>query len=325
MTAVLEQPRTGADRVNPEEFLDAGNPGSWSRQRGALLEAGHYREAYDVLADKVPYVQNQLRPYAERLSGRQNYWTITHDRIARFIDDGRPKRILDVGCSIGCHAIEFARNGHETWGVDILPVMIAKGRELADSLGLTQRIHLQEGDIRRLGERFEQGFFDAAVACDIFEHLDDAALIEVLRGLRRVVRAGGTVVIQTSPGRCYYWFEPDRRKLLALLAPLAWLPDRLFTAYVRTLDHWYIQGVRREPAAFYRHEPGHINCMDPVHLKGLLQKAGLANVRAFAVHAHPGFKDEGCLRAPWTRRLFGRKSIAARNVFGIATIPAEAP
>lgn len=323
MTVVLEQPRSETNPVDPAEFVDAAHPRSWSRQVGALLGAGHYREAYEVLAEKVPYIENQLRPYAERLAGHENHWTLTHDCIARFIDDGRPRRILDVGCATGCHAIEFARSGHETWGIDILDGMIAKGRELAESLGLAARVHLEQGDIRHLGERFESGFFDAAVACDIFEHLDDAALAEVLRGLRRVVRAGGTVVIQTSPGRYYYWFEPDRRKLLALLVPLAWLPDRLLTGYVRALDRWYVQGLRHEPPAFYRHEPGHINCMDPVHLAGLLRRAGLANVRTFAVHAHAGYKDEGCLRAPWTRRLFGRRSIAARNVFGIAQIPAE--
>jgi len=29
------------------------------------------------------------------------------------------------------------------------------------------------------------------------------------------------------------------------------------------------------------------------------------------------------MRVRWTRRLFGRKSIACRNVYGIATIPAH--
>ncbi|GMV96629.1 MAG: hypothetical protein AMXMBFR83_09910 [Phycisphaerae bacterium] len=310
-----------ASAVDPADFVDPRRPGSWSRQVAALLEAGHYRAAYEVLAEKVPYVENQLRYFAESLAGVENHWSRTHDWMARFIDDGRPQRILDVGCAVGCHAIAFARKGHQTWGVDILPRMIQRGREVADSLGLSRRVHLVEGDIRRLETCFDEGFFDAAVACNIFEHLDDAALSEVLAGLRRVVRPGGRLVIETSPGRYYYWFEPKRRKLIALNAPLAWLPDRLFSMYVRGLDRLLMRAVLRQPPSLYGHEPGHINCMDHQHLARLMRSAGLAEVRTFAVHAHPGMKDEGCMRARWTRLLFGRKSIACRNVFGIATVP----
>jgi ubiquinone/menaquinone biosynthesis C-methylase UbiE len=320
MTTAILEPECPS--IDPAAFVDPAWPQSWSRQLVALLVAGHYREAYDVLAEKVPYVDNQVRPYAERLAGKDNHWTHTHAWLARAIDVATPLKILDVGCSIGSHAIEFAREGHQTWGVDVLPQMIARGCELVESLGLSSRVHLQEGDIRCLDQYFEPAMFDAAVACDIFEHLDDDALMQVLAGLRRVVRAGGTISIQTSPGLYYYWFEPDRRKLLPLLIPMAWLPDAAFTAYVRWLDRSYVRGVRREPTTFYRHEHGHVNCMDHVHLRGLLEKAGLADVRTFAVHAHPGFKDEGCFRTPWLRRLFGRKSIAARNVFGVARVPA---
>lgn len=318
MTALLaDSPNT----VDPKDFVDPDNPQSWSKQMVALLDAGHYKEAYSFLATKVPYIENQLRYFAESLAGAENHWTKTHDWMARFIDDAVPQRILDVGCAVGCHAIQFARRGHQTWGVDILPQMIARGTELAESLGLSKRVNLVEGDIRRLPEYFENGFFDSAVACNIFEHLDDEALMDVLRGLRRVVKPGGKIVIETSPGRHYYWFEPDRRKLLCLLAPLAWLPDRLFTRYVLWLDRTYIRKIRREPEAFYRHEAAHINCMYHEHLGDLMRRAELAEVKTFAVHAHPGMKDEGCLRAAWTRRLFGSKSIACRNVFGIAVAP----
>ena len=182
-------------------FADAEHPGSWSRQVAALLAAGHYREAYDVISVHVPYIENQLRYFAESLTGVENHWSRTHDWMARFIDDTRPQRILDVGCAVGCHAIAFGRKGHQAWGVDILPAMIARGREMVESLGLAQRVHLVEGDIRKLDTCFEPEFFDSAVACNIFEHLDDEALLDVLRGLQQVVRPGGRLVIETSPGK----------------------------------------------------------------------------------------------------------------------------
>lgn len=321
MTTTIEKKPEQKPAIDLEQYKDPANPLSWSHQMVSLIRDGYYREGYEILSEKMPFVENQLRPLAERLAGKENYWTNLNTWIKKYIPAHTPQRILDVGCGVGGQAVEFAMDGHQTWGIDILPAMIDRGREVIDSLELSDHAQLQVGDIRRLEDYYERGFFDVAIACDIFEHLDDPALMEVLRGLRQVVRPGGTVIIQTSPGLYYYWFEPGRKKLQALLAPFAWLPDRSFTAYVRWLDRWYINHVRRESIRFYQHEYGHINCMDHVHLEHLLQKAGLLKVNTFAVHAHPGFKDEGCMRARWTRALFGRKSVAARNVFGIATVP----
>lgn len=314
MTTIDESP----SRVDVGAFIDPERPQSWSSQMVALLRAGHYREGYEILAEKMPFVDSMLRPYAEHLAGKDNYWTHILGWINRFIDHSRPQRILDVGCGVGPLAIEFARMGHQTWGIDILPRMIERGRELIESLGLGERARLVEGDIRHLQRYFEARTFDVAVACDIFEHLDDASLLELLGGLATVMRPGGRLVVQTSPGRYYYWFDPSRHKVLSLLTPFAWLPDPLFTAYVRMLERTVFRHLRHEHKRFYWHEYGHINCMDHVHLRALLKQAGFAKVQTFAVNAHPGFKDEGCAKARWARRLFGNKSVACRNVFGIA-------
>lgn len=320
MTAISAD-KSPTSPVDIEAFIDPDRPESWSRQMVSLIESGHYREGYEILARKMPFVESQLRPYAEHLAGERNYWTGTFARIVEQIDVSRPLRVLDVGCGVGPIATEFGRMGHEGWGLDILPRMIERGRELIASLKLTGKVTLVEGDIRQPDHHFDEGFFDVAVACDIFEHLDDPSLIQVLRGLRKVVRPGGQIVIQTSPGRYYYWFDPARLKVLAMLVPMAWLPDDLFTRYVRWLDRAIIRGVLRQPARFYRHEYGHINCMDTVHLGKLMKQAALARVSTFAENAHRGFKDEGCLRARWTERLFGGKSVACRNVFGVAFVP----
>jgi SAM-dependent methyltransferase len=309
--------------VEIEAYVDADHPQSWSRQMVALLRDGHYREAYEILDRNMPFVDNQLRPYAEALAGHENHWTLTHKWIDRFISNQSPQRILDLGCAVGCHAIEFARKGHMTCGIDVLPQMIDRGRNLVESLGLADRCRLIAGDVRQLDRYFPPHSFDAAVSCDTFEHLEDGAILQTLEVLKTLLRPGGRIIVQTSPGRHYYWFEPGRGKLLAMLAPMAWLPDRAFTAYVRWLERWPLHHLRREHVRFYRHEYGHINCMDPVHLRGLLEQAGLSEVCTFAIHAHPGHKDEGCLKSPWLRRLFGRKSIACRNVFGVARTAEE--
>lgn len=315
---ILPVPTGTESAVRLEDFIDREHPQSWSKQMIALLRDGHYREAYEILDENMPFVDNQLRPYADALSGKDNHWTLTHRWIERFIDTSTPQRILDLGCAVGCHAIEFARKGHTTCGIDVLPQMIDRGRDLVDSLELTDRCRLIAGDVRQLDRYFPPASFDVAVSCDTFEHLEDDAIVDTLYGLKRVLRPGGRIIVQTSPGRHYYWFEPHRYKLLALMVPMAWLPDKAFTAYVRGLESTLFRKLRREHVRFYRHEYGHINCLDTVHLRSLMQQAGLKDICTFATHAHPGHKDEGCMKAPWLKRLFGRKSIACRNVFGVA-------
>jgi len=308
-------------QVDIEAFIDPERPQSWSRQMVSLLRAGHYRESYEVLASHVPFVENMVRPYAEHLAGKENHWSKSFEQVKQYVGSDKPQRILDLGCAIGSVAIELARLGHETWGLDVLPSMIARGQELVASLGLSGRTHLVAADVRDLPQLFEEGFFDTVVTRDLFEHLDDASLMQTLDGIKRVIRPGGKLIIETSPSRCYYWFEPTRWKLLALLVPMAWLPDRLFSAYVHGLERWLFDSRRYDHKLFYRHETGHINCLDYLDLRRLLVKANLDNVQTFAEHTHLGFKDEGCVRAKWTRWLFGRKSIACRNVYGVATIP----
>ena len=312
---------TSSGAVDLSAFVDAAHPGSWSKQMIALLRSGHYREAYEILDENMPFVSNQLRPYADALAGKENHWTLTHEWIDRFVNSRTPQRILDLGCAVGCQAIEFARKGHQTCGIDVLPQMIERGRELTESLGLTDQCRLVAGDVRDLGRHFAPGSFDVVVSFDTFEHLEDDAILQTLEGVKQVLRPGGRIIVQTSPGRHYYWFEPNRLKLLALLVPMAWLPDRAFTRYVRWLERWPLRRLRCEHVSFYRHEYGHINCMDPVHLRDVLERAGLQRVHTFAIHAHPGYKDEGCLKRPWLRKLFGRKSVACRNVFGVASTP----
>lgn len=313
------------DRSQPDldvaAFIDPVHPQSWSRQMIALLRDGHYREAYEILDRNMPFVDNQLRPYAQALAGATNHWTLTHEWIDRFVDGTRPQRLLDLGCAVGCHAIEFARKGHTTFGMDVLPQMIERGQELVDSLGLADRCRLIAGDVRELERYFAPGSLDVAVSCDTFEHLEDDAILQTLEGLKRVLRPGGRIIVHSSPGRHYYWFEPGRWKLHALLLPAAWLPDAAFTAYVRWLERWPLRRLRREHVSFYRHEYGHINCLDPAHLRGLMEQAGLDYVHTFAINAHPGFKDEGCMKRPWLRKVFGSKSVACRNVFGVAATP----
>jgi SAM-dependent methyltransferase len=57
------------------------------------------------------------------------------------------KRVLDIGCADGLHAMYMAASAKEVWGIDHQASEIEKGRGTIAALGF-KNIHLQFGDIR---------------------------------------------------------------------------------------------------------------------------------------------------------------------------------
>ena len=145
-TAETATEPTQASDVDIEAFIDDSRPDSWSRQMVSLFKAGHYREGYEILAEKMPFVESQLRPYAAYLAGEENHWSLSFEHLYRHLDREKSQRVLDVGCAAGSVAIELGRRGHEAWGMDILPAMVERGQAFADSMGLRDQVHLIAGN-----------------------------------------------------------------------------------------------------------------------------------------------------------------------------------
>ena len=64
--------------------------------------------------------------------------------------------VLDIGCGTGEHALFFAGEGHEVWGIDSTPLAIQKAIEKARGRGL--RVHflvLNALDISMLNRKFD--------------------------------------------------------------------------------------------------------------------------------------------------------------------------
>ena len=77
--------------------------------------------------------------------------------------------VLDIGCGTGEHALFFAGEGHEVWGIDSAPLAIRKAREKAEGRGL--QVHflvLDARDLSRLNRKF-----DTATDSGLFHTLSD--------------------------------------------------------------------------------------------------------------------------------------------------------
>lgn len=112
---------------------------------------------------------------------------------------GAARRVLDLGCGAGRHALELAARGYDVTGIDPSPAMVAYAREQAMYRGLDVTVH--EGSL----QQFEvTGPFDLAICLmDTFRFLltDDEIIAHVQR-----------VAAQVSPDGLYitdFWVPRD--------------------------------------------------------------------------------------------------------------------
>jgi len=77
--------------------------------------------------------------------------------------------VLDIGCGTGEHALFFAGEGHEVWGVDATPLAIQKAKEKAKKRGLPVHFLVLDAlDLSRLNRKF-----DTATDSGLFHTLSD--------------------------------------------------------------------------------------------------------------------------------------------------------
>ena len=102
---------------------------------------------------------------------------------------------LDAGCGIGLQMPLLFQavgdRGHIT-GLDILPELIAFGRNMIEKIGLSDRITFWEGDVNQLP--FEEDTFDWVWSADCVGY-PAGELAPILKELVRVVRPGGSIIL----------------------------------------------------------------------------------------------------------------------------------
>ncbi|MFQ5690355.1 MAG: class I SAM-dependent methyltransferase [Gemmatimonadota bacterium] len=141
---------------------------SSTRTKGVLEEYGRLAPAYDRRWSF--YIDRTVRETLRRL------------RV------GPGARVLDVGCGTGAllEALAASRPEAQLWGVDASSQMLeVASRKLGPS------VRLERGDAESLP--FRDGAFDLVVSTNAFHYFHDP--VRALAEMRRVLRAGGRVVI----------------------------------------------------------------------------------------------------------------------------------
>ncbi|MCK4258702.1 MAG: class I SAM-dependent methyltransferase [Halanaerobiales bacterium] len=105
--------------------------------------------------------------------------------------------LLDVGCGVGREAREFAKYGHEVWGVDISRNMIEKAKSLNKDLN----IHFDNTECMYKYNFEDQSFDYIFVSKGVINHLVDYnKRIKFLFELKRLIKKEGIIVLGIN---CY--------------------------------------------------------------------------------------------------------------------------
>jgi len=95
--------------------------------------------------------------------------------------------VLDIGCGTGEHALFFAREGHEVWGIDSSPLAIRKAQEKAEARELEVHFLVLDAlDLAKLNRKF-----DTAIDSGLFHSLSDEDRPVFVDNLAAVLPHGG--------------------------------------------------------------------------------------------------------------------------------------
>jgi ubiquinone/menaquinone biosynthesis C-methylase UbiE len=115
---------------------------------------------------------------------------------AKFVRDNypdfRPRRILDLGCTVGHSTLPWvdAFPNAEVHAIDVSASLLRYAHARAESLG--KRVHFRQADATATG--YPAGHFDLVVSSILFHETSGKALPAIIRECHRLLAAGGMAV-----------------------------------------------------------------------------------------------------------------------------------
>lgn len=121
---------------------------------------------------------------------------------------GPVRKILDLGCGTGNHALCLAREGYEVVGVDLSSSMLRIARSKAHRAGVPVRFHHADVQRVRLRETFDAVLLMFAV---LSYQTTEAAVLRVLRTAHRHLHPAGIMIFDAWYGPAVLAQRPERR------------------------------------------------------------------------------------------------------------------
>lgn len=157
-----------------------------------------------------PFAENYANQY-DRLYRDKDYAAECDFLETHFAQAASPvRRILDLGCGTGGHALPLAQRGLHVTGVDLSAGMLACARDKAHKLGVADRIALHHSTI----QDFDCGQTFDAVTClfAVLSYLTtNGDLLAGLQAARRHLAPGGLFIFDFWHGPAVLTDRPTER------------------------------------------------------------------------------------------------------------------
>ena len=161
------------------------------------------RHFHDHLREEAPH-QRWSREAERNLRGHKQwsnlrFYSIEH-RSRQFVegwlrDRCRDKRFLDYGCGNGEDVVLAAKHGADAVGIDVSPISLTHGRELATKEGVSSKTSFLPMDAENLG--FRDASFDIINIYGVLHHLD---FPQAMSELARVLKPEGEIICTEALG-----------------------------------------------------------------------------------------------------------------------------
>ena len=111
--------------------------------------------------------------------------------------DLQPKRILDLGCTVGHSTVPYvdAFPGAEVHGIDIGAPVLRYAHARAESLG--KPVHFSQQNAERMN--FPDGHFDLIVSHILVHETSNTAIRNIMREAHRLLSPGGVIIHAETP------------------------------------------------------------------------------------------------------------------------------
>lgn len=148
----------------------------------AKFEPRHLSRLYTQFYPRSDLSLDDFKPY-EEVRGLRSWWDGERSAVFRWV----PKnvRVLDIGCGFGQTLAYHCNRGCDAYGVEADENI----RRVAERFGFKVNVGLFDAVL------YEPGFFDVVTLDQVVEHTTDPC--ELLRGVARVLKPGGTAFLST--------------------------------------------------------------------------------------------------------------------------------
>jgi 2-polyprenyl-3-methyl-5-hydroxy-6-metoxy-1,4-benzoquinol methylase len=199
------------------------------------------------------------------------------DFVERELESDRSRRILDIGCGTGRHAIELARRGYRVVGFDLSESQLARARQKAIAAGVTVDFRHRDATQSHFSGQFEAAIMFCEGAFSLME--TDAKNHAILRHAAAALCPGGKLIL-TTLSALFPLFH-SVKDFLAANAQGA-TADRL------TFD---LMTFREQAEVTFTDDAGQSHTIHtneryytPAEIRWLLETAGFATVDIFGCH-----------------------------------------